>query len=192
MFTALNPLHSHHTLHYQLLSLHLSVSMRASQLIWLIAMLIVMFIVFFLVWTFDRLWAPPTTSPCSYSSSCMARQNHRLIKTTATGVLCFYGDAERQRNGTDTVFNKNFGNEKKKALHFSPTPVFPPLFQQYKHLFVHIGPSNPSYSDPVLESIDVRQIYDKFSEKKGGLKELYEKGPHNAFFLVKFWVSTQN
>lgn len=62
---------------------------------------------------------------------------------------------------------------------------------QYKHLFVLIGPSNPGYNDPVLESIDVRQIYDKFSEKKGGLKELYEKGPHNAFFLVKFWVSTQ-
>uniref|UniRef100_A0A3Q3D3G4 TEA domain transcription factor 3 n=1 Tax=Hippocampus comes TaxID=109280 RepID=A0A3Q3D3G4_HIPCM len=60
--------------------------------------------------------------------------------------------------------------------------------EMYKHLFVHIGPSNPSYSDPVLESIDVRQIYDKFSEKKGGLKELYENGPHNAFFLVKFWA----
>ncbi|XP_067383511.1 transcriptional enhancer factor TEF-5 isoform X5 [Channa argus] len=60
--------------------------------------------------------------------------------------------------------------------------------ETYKHLFVHIGPSNPVYSDPVLESIDVRQIYDKFSEKKGGLKELYEKGPHNAFFLVKFWA----
>ncbi|CAG07362.1 unnamed protein product, partial [Tetraodon nigroviridis] len=60
--------------------------------------------------------------------------------------------------------------------------------ETYKHLFVHIGPSNPSYSDPVLESIDVRQIYDKFSEKKGGLKELYEKGPRNAFFLVKFWA----
>ncbi|XP_013885660.1 transcriptional enhancer factor TEF-5 [Austrofundulus limnaeus] len=60
--------------------------------------------------------------------------------------------------------------------------------ETHKHLFVHIGPSNPGYSDPVLESIDVRQIYDKFSEKKGGLKELYEKGPHNAFFLVKFWA----
>uniref|UniRef100_A0A674MIR3 TEA domain transcription factor 3 n=1 Tax=Takifugu rubripes TaxID=31033 RepID=A0A674MIR3_TAKRU len=60
--------------------------------------------------------------------------------------------------------------------------------ETYKHLFVHIGPSNPSYSDPLLESIDVRQIYDKFSEKKGGLKELYEKGPRNAFFLVKFWA----
>ncbi|GAB1300792.1 Transcriptional enhancer factor TEF-5 [Apodemus speciosus] len=43
-------------------------------------------------------------------------------------------------------------------------------------------------TDPPLEAVDVRQIYDKFPEKKGGLKELYEKGPPNAFFLVKFWA----
>ncbi len=64
---------------------------------------------------------------------------------------------------------------------------FCPL-QYSKHLFVHIGQTNPSYSDPLLEAVDIRQIYDKFPEKKGGLKELYEKGPQNAFFLVKFWV----
>uniref|UniRef100_A0A671MQW5 Transcriptional enhancer factor TEF-3-like n=1 Tax=Sinocyclocheilus anshuiensis TaxID=1608454 RepID=A0A671MQW5_9TELE len=57
-----------------------------------------------------------------------------------------------------------------------------------KHLFVHIGQSNPTFSDPYLEAVDVRQIYDKFPEKKGGLKELFEKGPANAFFLVKFWA----
>nr|XP_015857107.1 transcriptional enhancer factor TEF-5 [Peromyscus maniculatus bairdii] len=57
-----------------------------------------------------------------------------------------------------------------------------------KHLFVHIGQTNPAFSDPPLEAVDVRQIYDKFPEKKGGLKELYEKGPPNAFFLVKFWA----
>ncbi|XP_038676273.1 transcriptional enhancer factor TEF-5-like isoform X8 [Scyliorhinus canicula] len=57
-----------------------------------------------------------------------------------------------------------------------------------KHLFVHIGQTNPSYSDPLLEAVDIRQIYDKFPEKKGGLKELFEKGPQNAFFLVKFWA----
>uniref|UniRef100_A0A674HNG8 TEA domain transcription factor 1 n=1 Tax=Taeniopygia guttata TaxID=59729 RepID=A0A674HNG8_TAEGU len=56
-----------------------------------------------------------------------------------------------------------------------------------KHLFVHIGHANHSYSDPLLESVDIRQIYDKFPEKKGGLKELFGKGPQNAFFLVKFW-----
>ncbi|XP_021115607.1 transcriptional enhancer factor TEF-5 isoform X3 [Heterocephalus glaber] len=57
-----------------------------------------------------------------------------------------------------------------------------------KHLFVHIGQTSPGFSDPPLEAVDVRQIYDKFPEKKGGLKELYEKGPPNAFFLVKFWA----
>uniref|UniRef100_A0A3Q0RX54 TEA domain family member 3 b n=1 Tax=Amphilophus citrinellus TaxID=61819 RepID=A0A3Q0RX54_AMPCI len=61
-----------------------------------------------------------------------------------------------------------------------------------KHLFVHIGQTNPSYSDPLLEAVDIRQIYDKFPEKKGGLKELYEKGPQNAFFLVKFWQADLN
>uniref|UniRef100_A0AAY5K0L1 YAP binding domain-containing protein n=1 Tax=Esox lucius TaxID=8010 RepID=A0AAY5K0L1_ESOLU len=57
-----------------------------------------------------------------------------------------------------------------------------------KHLFVHIGQTNYSYSDPLLESVDIRQIYDKFPEKKGGLKDLFGKGPYNSFFLVKFWA----
>uniref|UniRef100_A0A2K5EXK4 TEA domain transcription factor 4 n=1 Tax=Aotus nancymaae TaxID=37293 RepID=A0A2K5EXK4_AOTNA len=53
-----------------------------------------------------------------------------------------------------------------------------------KHLFVHIGQSSPSYSDPYLEAVDIRQIYDKFPEKKGGLKELFERGPPMPFFLA--------
>lgn len=72
-------------------------------------------------------------------------------------------------------------------LHQLSVPLCPPQYS--KHLFVHIGQTNPSYSDPLLEAVDIRQIYDKFPEKKGGLKELYEKGPQNSFFLVKFWVS---
>ena len=36
--------------------------------------------------------------------------------------------------------------------------------------------------------MDVRQIQDKFPEKKEGLKELYDKGPQDGFFLVKFWA----
>lgn len=63
------------------------------------------------------------------------------------------------------------------------------FFQYNKHLFVHIGQTNHSYSDALLESVDIRQIYDKFPEKKGGLKELYGKGSQNSFFLIKFWVS---
>ncbi|XP_026644867.1 transcriptional enhancer factor TEF-4 [Microtus ochrogaster] len=63
----------------------------------------------------------------------------------------------------------------------------PSRFQ--RHLFVHISQQCPSPGAPPLESVDVRQIYDKFPEKKGGLRELYDRGPPHAFFLVKFWVS---
>ncbi|CAB3997428.1 transcriptional enhancer factor TEF-1-like isoform X1 [Paramuricea clavata] len=57
----------------------------------------------------------------------------------------------------------------------------------HKHLFVHLGP-NVNFQDSILEAVDIRQIYDKFPEKKGGLRELYEKGPQSVFFLVKFWA----
>lgn len=42
----------------------------------------------------------------------------------------------------------------------------------------------------LLQSVDIRQIADKFPDKTGGLRELFDKGPQSAFFLVKFWVST--
>lgn len=57
--------------------------------------------------------------------------------------------------------------------------------ETYKHLFVHIA---ETAANPSLESVEVKEIYDKFPQKSGGLKELYEKGPSNAFFLVKFWA----
>lgn len=56
-----------------------------------------------------------------------------------------------------------------------------------QHLFVHIN-SNVTYADPLLESVDICQIADKFPNKKGGLKELFDQGPQSAFFLVKFWA----
>lgn len=77
------------------------------------------------------------------------------------------------------------------SIHLSKQVCLCPasLPQYNKHLFVHINQSSPSYSDPLLECVDIRQIYDKFPEKKGGLKELFAKGPQNAFYLIKFWVS---
>ena len=42
----------------------------------------------------------------------------------------------------------------------------------------------------LLQSVDIRQIADKFPDKTGGLRELFDKGPQSAFFLVKFWVSS--
>ena len=36
--------------------------------------------------------------------------------------------------------------------------------------------------------MDVCHIADKFPGKSGGLKDMFEKGPQQRFFLVKFWV----
>uniref|UniRef100_A0A8C7H7L4 TEA domain transcription factor 4 n=1 Tax=Oncorhynchus kisutch TaxID=8019 RepID=A0A8C7H7L4_ONCKI len=91
--------------------------------------------------------------------------------------------------GTPPWQGRSIASSKLRMLEFSAfleQPQDPETFN--KHLFVHIGQSNPTFSDPYLEAVDIRQIYDKFPEKKGGLKELFEKGPHNAFFLVKFWA----
>ncbi|XP_030633304.1 TEA domain family member 3 b [Chanos chanos] len=85
--------------------------------------------------------------------------------------------------------DRTIASSKLRMLEYSAFMEVPQDSDSYsKHLFVHIGQTNPSYSDPLLEAVDIRQIYDKFPEKKGGLKELYEKGPQNAFFLVKFWA----
>lgn len=108
-----------------------------------------------------------TTTSSSSVASAMAAVAHQLspswqgraIATSKLRLLEFSAYVEQQRDADS--FNK--------------------------HLFVHIG-SPVSYSDPILEPIDVRQIQDKFPEKKGGLKELFEKGPQDAFFLVKFWA----
>ena len=42
----------------------------------------------------------------------------------------------------------------------------------------------------LFQTIDIRLLYDKFPSGKGGLKDLYDRGPQSAFFLVKFWVSS--
>ncbi|XP_075578418.1 transcriptional enhancer factor TEF-5 isoform X2 [Pelecanus crispus] len=85
--------------------------------------------------------------------------------------------------------DRTIASTKLRLLEYSAFMEVPRDAETYsKHLFVHIGQTNPSYSDPLLEAVDIRQIYDKFPEKKGGLKELYERGPQNSFFLVKFWA----
>merc|ERR1719507_2676327 len=88
---------------------------------------------------------------------------------------------------------RSIGNNKLRLLEFTAFVEQPrdPMIRDPdnydKHLFVNIGQTT-SYSDPLLEPVDVRQIQDKFPEKKEGLKELYEKGPQEGFFLVKFWA----
>jgi len=69
----------------------------------------------------------------------------------------------------------------------------------FKHIFVEInGDSiyssinsnliNSSSDYSQFEDIDIKQICDKFSQNKNGLKDLYDKGPQDAFFLVKCWA----
>lgn len=59
----------------------------------------------------------------------------------------------------------------------------------HKHTFININGCGIGHvAEPSFENIDAKQVYDKFPEKKGGLKDLFEKGPESAFFLVKCWA----
>lgn len=67
-----------------------------------------------------------------------------------------------------------------------------------RHIFVQFGTPHSFLPDTMravnsvgsFESIDLRQISDKFPQSKNGLKELYDRGPQDAFYLVKCWVSS--
>nr|8E1O_A Chain A, Transcriptional enhancer factor TEF-4 [Homo sapiens]8E1O_B Chain B, Transcriptional enhancer factor TEF-4 [Homo sapiens] len=84
---------------------------------------------------------------------------------------------------------RGLGTARLQLVEFSAFVEPPDAVDSYqRHLFVHISQHCPSPGAPPLESVDVRQIYDKFPEKKGGLRELYDRGPPHAFFLVKFWA----
>ncbi|KPP62704.1 transcriptional enhancer factor TEF-3-like, partial [Scleropages formosus] len=88
---------------------------------------------------------------------------------------------------------RSIASSKLRMLEFSAFLEYQQDPETYnKHLFVHIGQSNPSFSDPYLEAVDIRQIYDKFPERKGGLKELFEKGPVDAFFLADLSTNLQD
>lgn len=80
---------------------------------------------------------------------------------------------------------RSIATQKFRLIEFSAYMEVNAEENYHKHLFVHIV-EQPAH--PLLESVDVKEIYDKFPQKSGGLKELYEKGPQNSFFLVKFWA----
>ncbi|XP_054892699.1 transcriptional enhancer factor TEF-1 isoform X5 [Poeciliopsis prolifica] len=111
------------------------------------------------------------------------------IQPAVTTAISSYESATAPAPTAPAWQGRSIGTSKLRLVEFSAF-----LEQQRdqdlynKHLFVHIGQTNHSYSDALLESVDIRQIYDKFPEKKGGLKELYGKGPQNSFFLIKFWA----
>uniref|UniRef100_A0A8C8YYZ4 Transcriptional enhancer factor TEF-4 n=1 Tax=Prolemur simus TaxID=1328070 RepID=A0A8C8YYZ4_PROSS len=72
----------------------------------------------------------------------------------------------------------SLGTARLQLVEFSAFVEPPDAVDSYqRHPFVHISHHCPSPG-----------IYDKFPEKKGGLRELYDRGPPNTFFLVKFWA----
>uniref|UniRef100_A0A7N9AMU7 TEA domain transcription factor 4 n=1 Tax=Mastacembelus armatus TaxID=205130 RepID=A0A7N9AMU7_9TELE len=134
--------------------------------------------------------AYPTTGGVSPCIKPFSQQSYAMQASGPAPITGYESAASLSMSpGAPPWQGRSIASSKLRMLEFSAfleQPQDPETFN--KHLFVHIGQSNPSYSDPYLESVDIRQIYDKFPEKKGGLKELFEKGPHNAFFLVKFWA----
>lgn len=54
-------------------------------------------------------------------------------------------------------------------------------------MFAHLNSTESSLGHPFLEHIEISQIWDKYPESDG-LKEYFERGPQDAFFMVKFWV----
>nr|AHJ60962.1 SD2 [Schmidtea mediterranea] len=56
-----------------------------------------------------------------------------------------------------------------------------------KHVFAHLNSTESSLGHPFLEHIEISQIWDKYPETDG-LKEYFERGPQDAFFMVKFWI----
>lgn len=64
-----------------------------------------------------------------------------------------------------------------------------------RHSYVKIDYSEPHMRQPTanrfIESISINQIVDKFPEI-GGSEGLFQRGPADAFFLVKFWADINN
>ncbi|XP_076589051.1 transcriptional enhancer factor TEF-1-like isoform X1 [Chaetodon auriga] len=112
------------------------------------------------------------------------------VQTAGTTTISGYEPPSAAQTHREPAWQgRSIGTTKLRLVEFSSFLETQRDQEAYnKHLFVHISQSSPSYSDPLLECVDIRQIYDKFPEKKGGLKELFGKGPQNAFYLIKFWA----
>jgi hypothetical protein len=61
-----------------------------------------------------------------------------------------------------------------------------------RHSYVKIDYRVPTFrQSDKLERIDISQIQDKFPEI-GGSEGLFQRGPSDAFFLIKFWADINN
>uniref|UniRef100_A0A8C5ERM6 Transcriptional enhancer factor TEF-1-like n=1 Tax=Gouania willdenowi TaxID=441366 RepID=A0A8C5ERM6_GOUWI len=125
----------------------------------------------------------------SLSIKPFSQQAYSVQTAGTTTISAYEPPAAAQTHREPAWHGRSIGTTKLRLVEFSSFLETQRDQEAYnKHLFVHISQSSPSYSDPLLECVDIRQIYDKFPEKKGGLKELFGKGPQNSFYLIKFWA----
>uniref|UniRef100_A0A665TAW8 TEA domain family member 1a n=1 Tax=Echeneis naucrates TaxID=173247 RepID=A0A665TAW8_ECHNA len=125
----------------------------------------------------------------TYSIKPFSQQAYNVQTAGTTTISGYEPPTTAQTHREPAWQGRSIGTTKLRLVEFSSFLETQRDQEAYnKHLFVHISQSSPSYSDPLLECVDIRQIYDKFPEKKGGLKELFGKGPQNAFYLIKFWA----
>ena len=104
----------------------------------------------------------------------MAGAEHRHQQTEADRTLSLCGSSVRPGDLSETLVRP----------HRQLNILFRSAIRGKKLTFYIKHKPKSIFPQPV----DVRQIQDKFPEKSDGLKELYGKGPSDAFFLVKFWA----
>ncbi|XP_061444450.1 transcriptional enhancer factor TEF-4 isoform X4 [Rhineura floridana] len=140
---------------------------------------------------FFQFWAGDANQPCNTPDIKPILQTPYPIPVTAPTAAPGYhtppGRLSRLPNATSWQ-GSHIGTETLRLVEF--TAFMERQGEQdackQQHRFVHIDPTPTS--DSPLEMVDVRQIYDKFPERGGGLRDLYDQGPPHAFFLVKFWA----
>jgi len=64
--------------------------------------------------------------------------------------------------------------------------------QTTRHSFLSIHPSQRNHSEE--ECVSISEICDKFEDKSdlddSGIRQLFESGPKDSFFLIKFWADS--
>ena len=131
--------------------------------------------------------APPVTAHFNWQPT-LARDADSKPSTLSLNTNSQHSNGSSNNNNNNNIDweGRCIASHKLRLVEFTSFLDSGP--ETARHLFVQIGGASACYSDPLLEDIDLRQISDKFPASKGGLKDLYDKGPQDAFFLVKFWA----
>ncbi|XP_053203636.1 protein scalloped-like [Panonychus citri] len=131
-----------------------------------------------------QLWQPAGPTTTDDIKPFNELKNFNSVSNLISNAISHYNN---HNNNVPSLEDRCIATHELRLCEFTAFLEIGSGVQATKHIFVQIG-GPTSFSDPILEDIDIRQISDKFPQNKEGLKELYDKGPQNAFFLVKFWA----